>query len=74
MTTIDTITWTPEGTWHAVLGAYETPESVLAEAESQSITPQDYVRSAVEESISQGADFDRDDTYADLCRQLGIDR
>jgi hypothetical protein len=64
--------WTSEGIWNAAFGSTETRESVLAEAEMQSSTPQDYVRSCLLEAREQGADFEFDAAFADVCRQLGV--
>jgi hypothetical protein len=64
--------WTSEGIWNAAFGPTETRESVLAEAETQSRTPQDYARSCLVEAIDQGADFELDVAFADVCHQLGV--
>ena len=64
--------WTNESIWNAAFGPYETCVSVLVEAEIQSITPQDYVRSCLVEAREQGADFELDAAFASVCRQLGV--
>lgn len=64
--------WDDEGIWNAAFGAYETRESVLAEAERLDRTPQDYARNCVLDAQEQGADFDRDTAFQSLCRQLGV--
>jgi len=63
---------TSEQIWNAVFGL-ETRDSVLADAHSQSITPQDYTTSSLLSAIDQGLDVDRMEAYNDLCRQLQID-
>lgn len=64
--------WDDEGTWNSCFGPTETRATVLAEAESQGVTPQGYARSCVEDAIDQGATFDADEAFASLCRQLGV--
>ena len=64
--------WQPEGIWNACFGSTETRETVLAEADRQSIAPQDYAMTCVLEAQKQGADFDTSDAFASLCRQLDI--
>jgi hypothetical protein len=64
--------WTSEGIWNAAFGSTETCASVLAEAYRQHITPQDYVRSCLVAAREQGADFDLDSAFGDLCRQLWV--
>ena len=69
---MESATWTDEGIWNATVGAYETTATALAEAKRQSITPQVYLMSCVEEALTQGADFDADEAYESLCRQCGV--
>jgi hypothetical protein len=60
--------------WDMVLGPYETPATVLAEADGQGITPQDYLRSAVDDAIDQGLAVDDrgGDAFSRLCRLVGV--
>ena len=65
-------TWDDEGIWNAAFGPEETPDSVLAECETQSSTPQDFTRTCVLGAIEAGADFEADVAFASLCRQLDV--
>jgi len=64
--------WDSEGIWNATVGPTETRESVLKMAEEQGITPQDFAGECVRLAIEQGADFDRDEAFCDLCKQLDV--
>jgi hypothetical protein len=64
--------WDAEGVWNACFGPGETRDSVLADVANRSLVPQDYARLCVDEAAAQGADYDRDEAYASLCRQLGV--
>jgi phage terminase large subunit-like protein len=65
-------TWDAEGIWNAVFGC-ETRKTVLAECETQGVTPQGYVSACVTDAIDQGADFDENEAFKSLCHQLGVE-
>lgn len=58
--------------WNMVLGPHTSPADALAEADQQSITPQDYLRSALDEAISQGLEVDTGRAYQQLCETAGV--
>jgi murein L,D-transpeptidase YcbB/YkuD len=61
-----------ESLWIAVFGA-NSVDAVLADANAQNITPQDYTTASLLAAIDNGLDVDRMEAYNNLCRQLHID-
>jgi len=64
-------TMTKSEMWLTVVGL-DTPEQMIREAESQSITPQGYIRDAIRQATEQGATLP-DDTFEQLCRMADIE-
>jgi hypothetical protein len=68
-------TWDDEGIWNAVFGL-QTPASILSEAASQSIAPQDFASACIYDAIATMGDdggLEYLQAYVSLCRQLGVE-
>ena len=61
-----------ETIWNSTFGPDATPATVLAECETQSITPQDYAMTCIVDAREAGFDCDKSAAFASLCRQLGV--
>lgn len=57
--------------WTAVLGL-DTPEQMIATAEDQRLTPQDYIGDAVRIAREQGLTVDADEAFRRLCKMAEV--
>lgn len=64
--------WDGEGYWAAIVSPYATRDDLVQAATDAGETIQQHVRACVAAAVDQGADFDAEAAYRDICQQLGV--